>query len=103
MKINIHLQVFAVVLPASWAPARFHTLLRTILCAGAMSLIFTVRNSSYGKVMFLHVYVCPRGDGGVMRGMCGRGHAWREFGGVCVTGETATAADGMHPTGMHSC
>ena len=24
-------------------------------------------------------------------------------GGVCVAGETATAADGTHPTGMHSC
>ena len=28
-------------------------------------------------------------------GMCGRG--------ACMSGETATAADGMHPTGMHSC
>ena len=53
------------------------------------------------------------------RGMCGRGackaggrvcmaggHAWQ--GGMhgrvaCVAGETATAADGTHPTGMHSC
>ena len=24
-------------------------------------------------------------------------------GGTCVTGETVTAADGTHPTGMHSC
>ena len=24
-------------------------------------------------------------------------------GGACVAGETATAADGTHPTGMHSC
>ena len=31
----------------------------------------------------------------VWGGMHGRG--------VCVAGETATAADGMHPTGMHSC
>ena len=23
--------------------------------------------------------------------------------GVCVAGKMATAADGMHPTGMHSC
>ena len=23
--------------------------------------------------------------------------------GACVAGETATAADGTHPTGMHSC
>ena len=24
-------------------------------------------------------------------------------GGSCMAGETATAADGKHPTGMHSC
>ena len=24
-------------------------------------------------------------------------------GGACMAGETATAADGTHPTGMHSC
>ena len=24
-------------------------------------------------------------------------------GGVCMAGETATAAGGTHPTGMHSC
>ena len=29
------------------------------------------------------------------------GHAWQ--GGSCVSGETATAADGTHPTGMYSC
>ena len=23
--------------------------------------------------------------------------------GACIAGETATAADGTHPTGMHSC
>ena len=34
-----------------------------------------------------------RGEGG--------GHAWRR--GACVAGEMATAADGMHPSGMHSC
>ena len=27
-------------------------------------------------------------------------HAWQ---GACVAGEKATAADGTHPTGMHSC
>ena len=52
-------------------------------------------------------------------GMCGRGacmvggcawqrgwHAWQGVcvvGGSCVAGETATEADGTHPTGMHSC
>ena len=39
-------------------------------------------------------------------------HAWRRGGGhgtgvcmtgSCVAGETATAADSTHPTGMHSC
>ena len=29
------------------------------------------------------------------------GHVW--LGGACVAGETATAADSTHPTGMHSC
>ena len=67
-----------------------------------------------------------RGRGGVwqgaghmwQKGMCGRGacvagaHAWQGAcvaGGVhgreaaCVAGETATAADGILPTGMLSC
>ena len=29
-----------------------------------------------------------------------RGFAWH---GTCIAGERATAADSMHPTGMHSC
>ena len=44
----------------------------------------------------------------------GRGRAWQRGacmvketcvvgGGACMAGETATAADGTHPTGMHSC
>ena len=44
-------------------------------------------------------------------GMHVRGYAWQEHAGqlgmhgrgACMAGETATAADGMHPTGMHSC
>ena len=35
-------------------------------------------------------------------GMHSRGHAWQGDG-ACVAGETATAADGTHPTGMDSC
>ena len=37
--------------------------------------------------------------------MHGGGHAWQEGHvlGVCMAGETATAADGTHPTGMHFC
>ena len=49
--------------------------------------------------------------------MYGRGHAWQGacvvggmhcrggacMVGACMAGETATAVDSMHPTGMHSC
>ena len=46
--------------------------------------------------------------------MCGRGacvaggHVWQgsrvlQGGGACVAVEMATAADGTHPIGMHSC
>ena len=70
----------------------------------------------------------PTGVGGGARvaGVCGRGHAWQgdrawqwghpwhgvgvhvgehawKGGHVCMAGETSTAADGTHPTGMHSC
>ena len=55
-----------------------------------------------------------RGGGGVayMVGACmAGGCAWQgacmvggvHGRGVCVAGEMATAADGTHPTGMHSC
>ena len=37
----------------------------------------------------------------VVGGMRGGGmHGWE---GGCMARETATAADGTHPTGMHSC
>ena len=38
-------------------------------------------------------------------GVCGKGACIMGglAGGVCVAGETATAADGRNPTGMHSC
>ena len=39
--------------------------------------------------------MCPGGGG-----MHTSGGVWP---GACVAGETATAAGGMHPTGMHSC
>ena len=77
--------------------------------------------------MFLQVSVCPRGragPGGVCswRGVPGPGGAWSQggclvlggsaLGGVGIPacteadtprGETGPAADGTHPTGMHSC
>ena len=63
-----------------------------------MTNIFTIRNSSCGKVIFCQVsHSVHRGN---VHGK--RGHAWRRgvclVGGACVAGETATAADGMHPT-----
>ena len=50
-------------------------------------------------------HVCGKGAcmvGGVTGGMHGRGHAWWwcTWQGVCMAGETATAADGPHPAGM---
>ena len=44
-------------------------------------------------------------------GMHGRGHVWQGacvagrcvWWGACVAGEMAIVADGMHPTGIHSC
>ena len=36
-------------------------------------------------------------------GVHGRGACMAGGKGACMAGETATAADGMHPIGMHSC
>ena len=36
-----------------------------------------------------------------MSGVCMAG--WRAWQGICMAGETASAAHGTHPTGMHSC
>ena len=47
----------------------------------------------------VHGGACVRGG---MQGVCMVG-GMHGRGGACVAGETATAADGMHPTGMLSC
>ena len=87
-------------------------------------IFFTIRNSSCGKVMFSQE--CDKNSAHRGGGVCLWVWKWR--GGLSATGsgrvsayesreypagrhsprqtsslETATAADGTHPTGMHSC
>ena len=65
--------------------------------------IVTVRNVVAARLCFhRHLSFCSGGRAWQGEGVHGGGHAWQE-GDACVTGETATAADGRHPTGMHSC
>ena len=60
--------------------------------------VFTVRNSSCRKVKF---YRCLSVHGGRVSGPL---HAGIHSPGQKPPGaDTATAADGTHPTGMHSC
>ena len=78
--------------------------------------IITVRKSSFGKVMFSQVSVCPRGGVHPSWADTPRGkhpHADTPSADTPPKADTprqtttpqqmATAADGMHPTGMHSC
>ena len=54
--------------------------------ANMFNAIITVRNSSCGKVMFLHPSVILFTEVGHawQKGGCGKGHAWQ--GGMCVAG-----------------
>ena len=67
-------------------------------------VIITVRNSSCRKVMFLHLSVIMF-TGGVCSGTpLGQTSPWEYTPPRAEPpSETATAADGTHPTGMHSC
>ena len=76
--------------------------------------LITIRNSSCGKVMFSQACVKNSIHGGGGRGVClqvrgvytplGR-HPLRQTppGQTPPPKETASAADGTHPTGIHSC
>ena len=78
------------------------------------NMVITVRNE-VAKVMFLQACVCPHGGGGWCLPQCMLGYPPRANtpqgadtppshpGADTPPGETATAADGTHPTGMHSC
>ena len=72
------------------------TLQLQLKCRLPQKDIFTVRNE-VAKVMFLQVCVCPwgRGSASVHVGIPSREQTPPQ--------QTATAADGTHPTGMHSC
>ena len=98
---------------------------------GRYKVLITVRNSSCGKVMFLHLSVILfTGEGEVSAARSRDGGVRLRAWGVHPLGrhpqadpqagnppgqtpfyadtapqhpETATAADGTHPTGMHSC
>ena len=98
----------------------------SVLTDWLMFCIFTVRNE-VAKVMFLQVSVCPGGSASVRAGIPhppgadpppGQTSSWeqtppldqtpppprtRHPPGTRPPPETATVADGMHPTGMHSC
>ena len=83
-----------------------------------MGRSFYCPQAKFAKVMFLHVSVilsrggCLFLGGPAPGGVCSRGSAWSRRGclvpgggGECLVGrppQTATAAGGTHPTGMHS-
>ena len=77
--------------------------------------LFTVRNE-VAKVMFLQACVCPHRGGGICLSACwDTTPPWEQTpspppgaetpppGADTPPEQTATAADGTHPTGMHSC
>ena len=61
------------------------------------TMIITVRKRSCRKVMFLQAYVKNSVNGGGCIPVCTGTDTPPH------PGQTATAADGTHPTGMHSC
>ena len=83
-----------------------HESVRSLYAAywNAFILIFTVRNE-VAKVMLLHVCVCPQGGSTWAGTPPDQGHppdlVYPQEPGTPL--ETATVADGGHPTGMHSC
>ena len=81
-----------------------------ISCSVYIHTIFTVHNSSCGKVMFLHLSVShsvhDRGRGWCLPlgpGGCTPPRQTPHPLGSHTLHQTATATDGTHPTGTHSC
>ena len=68
--------------------------------------LITVRNSSFHKRLSAHRRGMRSGGGRAWLGAClprGMRSGGRPRQGACISGEMATATDGMHATGMHSC
>ena len=67
----------------------------------ASAILFTGEGKGCAWQGGMHGMGGMHGNGACMAGgVHVRGHAWQ---GVCLAGETATAADSTHPTGMHPC
>ena len=75
---------------------------------GVTNLLLSTANEVLGKVICLHLSVILSMGGAWSGEVCSQGDAWSRG----VPGprgvwwrppQTATAAGGMHPTGMHSC
>ena len=69
----------------------------TVYVSTTKKLFLPPTNEVWGKVICLQVCVCPQRGCLVLGGVPGLGGAWWR------PPRTATAADGTHPTGMHSC
>ena len=74
----------------------------TIYQLGNYQLLLPLRNSSCGKVMFSQASVILS-TGGRCTPPKADTPPWLTSSGQTPPPQTATAADGTHPTGMHSC
>ena len=101
----------------SWNDILNHSLNLTIHDASEIALLrdFYRPQTKFAKVTFLHVSACPQGGGLQAHTQGGGWEVWPGDGGSRprpggvsqhalrqTTQQTATAADGTHPTGMHS-
>ena len=77
-----------------------HDVNMIVIESSQRTCIFTVCNE-VAEVIFLHLSVCPQG-GGLPQCMLGYPPDQTSRG-KQTPQQTATAADGTHPTGMYSC
>ena len=72
-------------------------------CSSVKRDIFTIQNGSCAKVMFSQVSVCLSMESGVQPPSQADTPLARQTPHPPPARQKATAADGTHPTGMHSC